>query len=344
MKTNQFLESILKMSQSELKASLSEYLRKMKYPVQSQNGFVYAEGEVPVLLVAHLDTVHRSRVKIVCYSADGKFAMSPEGIGGDDRAGVYMILKIIKEQRCHVLFCEDEEIGGRGAQKFVDGGIIPKVNYIVELDRRGDNDAVFYGCDNPDFTKFVLSFGFDKAYGTFSDISVIAPALGIAAVNISAGYYNEHTQHEYINLPAMRENAQRVAVMAGTGTEAHRYIEVKRFTFCEYEYEPIDFFNYLGHNSSNERFKELMPMPDSAYMMMNGALVENGEEYLMDERGKVYYFVDELNAAVESDYLLAYSESGLPLHFDGEKAKKIKVLSYESALELLKQADLPESV
>ena len=41
--------------------------------------------------------------------------------------------------------------------------------------------------------------GFQTEIGSFSDISIIAPALGIAAVNLSSGYYNAHTLHEYIN-------------------------------------------------------------------------------------------------------------------------------------------------
>ena len=88
-----------------------------------------------------------------------------------------------------MLFCEDEETGGHGARAFTQSGIAADVHYIVEMDRRGDNDAVFYECDNPEFTEFVCSFGFSEEAGSFSDISVIAPYLKRAAVNISAGYY-----------------------------------------------------------------------------------------------------------------------------------------------------------
>lgn len=106
---------------------------------------------MPVLLVAHLDTVHNELPHIICRSEDGRYIMSPQGIGGDDRCGVYIILQIISEVRCHVLFCEDEETGGQGAKAFERSGIQIDVNYIVEVDRRGNNDAVFYNCDNPKF-------------------------------------------------------------------------------------------------------------------------------------------------------------------------------------------------
>lgn len=59
--------------------------------------------------------------------------MSPQGIGGDDRCGVFMVLQIIRSVNCHVLFCEDEETGGNGARAFERSRIKVKVNYIVEI-------------------------------------------------------------------------------------------------------------------------------------------------------------------------------------------------------------------
>ena len=69
---------------------------------------------------------------------------------------------------------------------------------IFQLDRRGSDECVFYDCDNPDFIKYVESFGFKEAYGSFSDISIIAPAWGVAAANLSVGYYLEHSNAEYL--------------------------------------------------------------------------------------------------------------------------------------------------
>jgi hypothetical protein len=205
----------------------------MGYRAQTNKGFIYAKGSIPVLLVAHLDTVHRKTVKTICYSPNGKIIMSPEGIGGDDRAGVFMIQQIIKEHRCHVLFCEDEERGGIGASRFIESKIKPEVNYIVELDRRGSNDAVFYDCDNQDFTRFVKGFGFVEDFGSFSDISIIAPKLGIAAVNISAGYYNEHTLHEHVDMEAVENNIKRVGEMVAATSERFDYIEDRRFSLFD---------------------------------------------------------------------------------------------------------------
>ena len=117
-------ESILKMTQRELKEHLVQQLRAHDYEPVCKSGFLYAEGTVPVLLVAHLDTVHTHRPDIICCSEDGRYLMSPYGIGGDDRAGVYMILMLMRECHCHILFCEDEELGGVGARKFTNSSCV----------------------------------------------------------------------------------------------------------------------------------------------------------------------------------------------------------------------------
>lgn len=226
-------DDILRMRQKELKHYLAGHLKKLGYETVKKKGFLYAEGTVPVLLVAHLDTVHNELPHIICRSEDGRYIMSPQGIGGDDRCGVYMILQIISEVRCHVLFCEDEETGGQGAKAFERSGIQIDVNYIVEVDRRGNNDAVFYNCDNPKFSEFVCSFGFREAMGSFSDISVVAPYLKTAAVNISAGYYNEHRLHEVIDWSAMQNNVERIKQMVQTETGKYPYRKrISSFRVC----------------------------------------------------------------------------------------------------------------
>ena len=160
------------------------------------------------MLLAHLDTVHEKPVKHICMSFDKNILMSPQGIGGDDRCGVYAIVKAHEASpvKPWLLFTCDEEIGGVGADIFADNhskGNLPTsldtLKLLIEIDRKGSKDAVYYNCDNSEFEAYIISKGFVTAYGSFSDISIIAPELGVAAVNLSSGYYNAHTLHEYIN-------------------------------------------------------------------------------------------------------------------------------------------------
>ena len=174
----------------------------------SKANFILVHGQAPVMLIAHLDTVHEQPVRDICISADKNILMSPQGIGGDDRCGVFALVKIYQSAQIKpwLLFTCDEEVGGLGAKKFClayQQHQLPKelddLKFLIELDRKGKNDAVYYRCANPDFEDYITGKGFKTAQGSFSDISVIAPELSIAAVNLSCAYYAAHTRHEYIN-------------------------------------------------------------------------------------------------------------------------------------------------
>ena len=215
------LEDIYRMSQQQLKKHTVKALKKAGYAdIQNRDGYVFAEGNVPVLLIAHLDTVHVKPVKDIVYSDKGNRLSSPQGLGGDDRNGVYMILEIIKEIKCHVLFVEDEEIGLIGANKFCDSFKDSlDINYTIEIDRRGFHDAVYYDLDNKEFEQFITessSGHFKTEYGTCSDISEIAPFLGVAAVNLSSGYYREHTLETYTLLNEVNENIKHIKDIINT--------------------------------------------------------------------------------------------------------------------------------
>lgn len=328
-------EQILRLPQKELKQALATTLKQQGYQPKTKSGFLYAPGTIPVLLVAHLDTVHRQPVKHICYSDDRKIVMSPEGIGGDDRCGVCMILEIIKKAPCHILFCEDEETGCVGARKFTKSGIAPQVHYIVEMDRRGANDAVFYHCENPDFTDFICSFGFQEAYGSCSDISYLAPYLKTAAVNISSGYYNEHRLHEHINLEQMKYNALRIQEIVLTKSEHFEYRERRFSSYFRTtgNYEEYTLWDYMDNKSDNRT--PMMKLPEGSYVSINGQQMNYNEHYFIDRKGNVYDYLTQLEAAVPCEGMNAFTNNGIPVSFKPSDSRSIKVISLEKALELL---------
>ena len=200
------LEEFLKPTQKGLFKILSKMYEGKA--ISRKGKFILVKGEAPIMLLAHLDTVHQEPVREICKSPDGNILMSPQGIGGDDRCGVYALVNAydMSPQKPWLLFTCDEEIGGVGATKFCyayEAGKLPKeleeLKLLIEIDRKGSNDAVYYDCDNKDFESYITSKGFKTAFGSFSDISLIAPELGVAAVNLSSGYYNAHSLNEYIN-------------------------------------------------------------------------------------------------------------------------------------------------
>ena len=217
-------EDICRMTQHEVKQYMKGYLASYKYKVIDQDGFLYAKGDVPVLIIAHMDTVHAKQCKEI-NNINGKLS-SPQGIGGDDRCGVFIIMNLVKERHCSVLLCEDEEKGCIGASKFKRAtfkdaeGNEKKyienldVNYMVEFDRRGNNDAVFYSCGNEEFIDFIEdATNFKFARGSMSDISALMEAANLSAVNLSCGYYNAHTTYEYVMYDEMMDTVEAAKVL-----------------------------------------------------------------------------------------------------------------------------------
>ena len=196
---------------------MSSFLKTKYTNVERTPAYVLAEGDIPVALVAHADTVFNNPPKTFFYDQECMVLWSPEGMGADDRAGVYAIMEIIKHSnlRPHVIITTGEESGCIGASKLV--GHYYKFPYelkcLIQLDRHGNNDCVFYDCDNEQFEKFVESFGFVTDWGSLSDISVLAPAWGVAAANLSVGYYNEHSNTEFLRFDFLHNTIEKVKQM-----------------------------------------------------------------------------------------------------------------------------------
>lgn len=331
-------ETVLRLKQNKLKKALETGLSKAGYTPVSKKGYLYAAGTVPVLLVAHLDTVHLEPVRDICYTYDGNIVMSPQGIGGDDRCGIWMILQIIRRVNCSVLFCEDEEIGCVGARKFTQSGQMPNVNYIVEMDRRGADDAVFYHCDNPEFKAFVLNFGFREAQGSCSDISYLAPHLDVAAVNISSGYYNEHRLHEYIDIRAMEENIERVCNMVQAPSGRFEYRE--RTSFRDRRGEEADSLWHVLSMQAGQNYVSMAEIGRSEYVKIGKMHLPKGR-YCVDMKNNVYRYIPELRAAVRIEQAEVCKEDGKRPPYNAAKqgrTRQIRVLSFPEAAELLRRS------
>ena len=223
------LERIIRLDKKSLFRDLSkEYSGKITV---KKDRYILVKGDIPLMLVAHLDTVHHDNVTMICRSDDGNIIMSPQGIGGDDRCGVYALKTVYKQQptgkKPWLLFTQDEEIGGIGAKAFADDmpykKQLKKIKLIIEVDRKGKNDAVYYDCDCPELEEYIDSKGYRVASGSYSDICDVAPAVGCSAVNLSSGYYNAHTRYEYINIKHLMRTIDTICEIAGEIDSLPRY-------------------------------------------------------------------------------------------------------------------------
>lgn len=276
----EFVE-ICKKSQNALKQYVYDELGKYYEDVKAGNGWVYVKGTCPVILTAHMDTVHKEPVKDFWGSerADGKHIISsPQGIGGDDRCGVYMILNILEttDMRPTIIFCEDEEIGGIGSDKFLKEKItLPLIKFFIELDRGNGNDLVFYDDDNYEFADWCEEkTGYKTAFGSFSDISHFCPAYGISGVNISCGYYNAHTTDEYVVLEEMINSiAVTKELMKAAEDE-----KVDTFEYVEYKYSKYSENGYWNDRIWNDAYT------------YNSIKKEKKKNYMTEV---IFYYLDE---------------------------------------------------
>lgn len=252
------------MTQKGVKAYMAKYLVSKKYEVINEDGFLYAKGDVPVLLVAHMDTVHKEQCTTVIRT--GNIFSSPQGIGGDDRCGIFIIANLVKEYHCSVLLLEDEESGTVGARKFTKTDYINNldVNFMIEFDRKGNNDAVFYSCDNKDFTDYVLdNTGYKLASGSWTDISVLMPASKLCGVNLSCGYYNPHTVSEYVNYDEMMDTISAAEVLIKAECEKPFEYVAKTYkpstyssnysSYGNYSYDDYPYYNDYGYSHDDEK-------------------------------------------------------------------------------------------
>jgi len=131
-------------------------------------------------------------------------------LGGDDRNGVFTMLKLFEDNfdKMGFIFTCDEEIGALGSYSLINSNInLDKlVSYFIQIDRRGINDFAFYNSFitkehnlmSESFERLLSGFkNYNLVNGSFTDIKLLCEKYLISGINISAGYFNEHTNLEY---------------------------------------------------------------------------------------------------------------------------------------------------
>lgn len=216
-------EQMAQLKQPSLLKTMGSYLKRHYESTVITKDYIYSIGDIPIAIVAHLDTVFKFPPHNIYYDERKNVMWSPEGLGADDRAGVFAIVKIIRAgYKPHIILTTNEEVGGVGARALVSDNPVPfaDMKYIIELDRHGTNDCVFYDCENKDFTQYVESFGFIENIGSYSDISEICPVWKIAGVNLSIGYEDEHSISETLHINPFLATIDKVINMLKAAKDA----------------------------------------------------------------------------------------------------------------------------
>ncbi len=182
---------------------------------ESPEKFLYVEGsrKNKVLLVAHADTVwtikegenlHETPKEIIREGIHIRNANGP--LGADDRAGC-AILWLLKDLGHSLLITEGEEVGRKGSNFLLheNRDIFDRINnnhqFIIEFDRRNGKDFKCYkNAGTEEFKKYISEkTGYTEPDTKgFTDIVTLCEKL--CGVNLSIGFYNEHSEDDYINI------------------------------------------------------------------------------------------------------------------------------------------------
>lgn len=226
------LKVMLRMAEGDLFNAMSVALGRRYKQVITKEDYLIAVGDIPYVLIAHVDTVFYNRHdKEIYYDQEQNVMWSPQGAGFDDRAGVYAIWEIVLKHgfKPTVILTRGEEMGCVGASELAkDYKRCPvEANCLIELDRANKNDCVFYYCDNKQFKEFIEGFGFITQEGSFTDISALMEPWGLAGVNLSIGYQYEHSTSELLHIDWMEDTIAKVETILQTKSSKFKFRGVK---------------------------------------------------------------------------------------------------------------------
>jgi len=163
-----------------------------------------------------MDTVHSFVSDFKIYrdidDEDKYFAMSngqKVGVGGDDKCGIFACLYLLKTiPKIKVIFFSREEGGCKGSGG-IDKGFFADCRYLIQLDRKGKRDFIqtFWGKKtiSHEFSSEIglikKKYKYKNQIGTVTDLMKLwNNKVGVSCINLSCGYYQPHTNYEYISV------------------------------------------------------------------------------------------------------------------------------------------------
>jgi len=233
-----FLKSVLSVPtvtyrEEKMVKYIVEWLKTNKIPyyideyhnVYATKGILSNPEQYYPCVISHTDTVHdidtinvkeeylknaqgEKKLSLKAYNDEG----NPTGIGGDDKCGVFACLSLLKELPVvKAAFFVSEETGCHGSRNS-DPKFFDNVGYVIQFDAPENwmisetcsgvqlfdrNSEFFDKCDQ------VLTESMDLKKmkymrHPYTDVYALTTKYGISSINFSIGYYNYHTENEYV--------------------------------------------------------------------------------------------------------------------------------------------------
>lgn len=206
-------------------------------------------------VVAHMDQVQKIHSKdfISLETKDYIFGFSPknkrqEGLGADDKVGVWVCLKCLKKfDTIKAVFFVGEEIGCHGSgkcnMKFFDDA-----RFVIQCDRRNGNDLItsiggWTELCSPEFIQAInpQQFGYQPENGMITDVGELKDrGLKVSAINLSCGYYEPHTDREFVIKREVINCLRFVEHIISTCTKVYSHEDTGYHSYGGYE----DWYGY----------------------------------------------------------------------------------------------------
>lgn len=244
-------------------------------------------------IVSHIDqvqTLHSDDFQVV-ETEDIFFGWSKknkrhEGLGADDKNGVWIALKCIQKYAViKSAFFVSEEIGCIGSNA-ADMDFFKDCRFVIQCDRKGCDDFIKEAsavelCSKEfiEATNLEL-FGYKAGYGMMTDVMTLKKnGLDVSCVNLSCGYYNPHTNDEFTIKSDLFKCLFFVEHIVKNCVDAypHKYVAKSYSGYTSYRYGWYDeagryhsYNGYAGYGSQSTK--------DSGWKNKQASTVSNDKE------------------------------------------------------------------
>lgn len=284
--------------------------------VWAENGNVYVKrgnAETYPCVVAHTDQVQDRHSKdfVVLESNGVMMGYSPskheqQGLGADDKNGIWVALKCL--QKYEVMKCAffyGEEVGCLGSER-ADMTFFEDCRFCIQCDRRNGGDLITDVWGQMCSDEFIYAidyemFGYKPTHGLMTDVATLkSNGMKCSAVNLSCGYYEPHTDHEFTDVAELVNCLDFVQHIIENCTDKYDFdMPAKKSwggKYSDSRYDWYDWDDYTDYTESNktsvgtqtslfaddaiytddEFYAQYDEQVDEVYNMMEWAIVDNG--------------------------------------------------------------------
>lgn len=207
--------------ESRIKSFILDYLKDLDLSIETDDfGNIFITkgiADIYPCITAHLDEVHDIEERIIVEEDGIIYATNHDGervgLGADDKNGVWIALRLLKELPILkvALFVEEERDGEMAGCRGSGSCLLDRFKntaFILAVDRKGSSDVVTLRkggvtlCDDTFVPKPLLEkYGYNCVEGGRTDVVALKErGLQQPCCNISCGYYNAHKAEEYTNI------------------------------------------------------------------------------------------------------------------------------------------------